>query len=58
MQSRCASAAYQELTGAQVVHEIMQELRVGQYTIKLNHRLLLDAMMRVCTSTIQRATQE
>ena len=31
----------------QVVHEIMQDLKVGEYTIKLNHRLLLDAMMRV-----------
>ena len=31
----------------QVVHEVLQELQVGQYTIKLNHRLLLDAMMRV-----------
>ena len=31
----------------QVVHEIMRDLKVGEYTIKLNHRLLLDAMMRV-----------
>lgn len=37
----------------QVVHEIMHDLKMGQYTIKLNHRLLLDATMRVsCPATI------
>lgn len=32
----------------QVLWEIMRDLGMGAWTVKLNHRRLLDAMMRVC----------
>ena len=33
---------------AQVLSEILSELQVGEFVIKLNHRRLLDAMMDMC----------
>ncbi len=35
-------------TCAQVLVEILSELDIGAFTIKLNHRRILDAMMRMC----------
>lgn len=32
----------------QVLSEILSELQVGEFVIKLNHRRLLDAMMDMC----------
>ena len=32
----------------QVVVEILSELDIGQFVVKLNHRRLLDAMMDLC----------
>ena len=46
------------LDSVQVLSEIMQDLGIGGFTVKLNHRRLLDAMMRVCgvPSNMFRAT--
>ena len=32
----------------QVLVEILEELRLGDFCVKLNHRRLLDAMLRLC----------
>ena len=32
----------------QVVTEILDDLKIGAYVVKLNHRKLLDAMMDIC----------
>lgn len=32
----------------QVTSDILSELQVGEFAIKLNHRRLLDAMMDIC----------
>ena len=34
--------------GVQVLAEVLAALDIGPFRIKLNHRRLLDAMMRVC----------
>ena len=48
-----SAAAISPCWRLQVVHEIMRDLKVGDYTIKLNHRLLLDAMMRVGSPAVR-----
>lgn len=32
----------------QIVSEILSELNIGEYVIKLNHRCLLDGMFEAC----------
>ena len=44
----CHAQANNVLWVAQVLVEILSELDVGQFVVKLNHRRLLDAMMDLC----------